>query len=64
MKRSVQCITCVALQEKPIRKAKHFVKRNDTELGFCDIHHDEYLAQEEFSINLKDAFYECGDSED
>ena len=58
------CITCEANNIKPRKRARHFTKLNDVELGFCNEHYDEYLLLEEFSINLIELHYGDSDSED
>lgn len=52
-----RCITCEMENSSRKKKAKHFVEVDGVELGFCDEHYKEYLAQEEFSINLTDLYY-------
>jgi len=51
------CITCEADGIKPRKRAKHYIKVHEAELGFCDEHYNEYLMLEEFSIDLIEENY-------
>lgn len=61
--RSKHCITCEANKVSRKKKAKHFVTKGEIEWGFCDEHYQEYLVEEEYSINLIESEYGDYDTE-
>lgn len=57
------CIACEASKSNGKYKATHFVRKNGADWGFCDKHYEQYLIEEEYSINLIEEEYGDYDTE-
>jgi len=58
------CITCEVNNVTFRKLARHYINLDGVELGFCDIHYDDYLNLEEFSIDLIEQNYGDNSTED